>query len=277
MTKEYELQLKAWLAGEDYTDGLRLWKHRYGEDIYYRVLCLGTNDFNRAKMRAGLSVPMEAAPEEKPAAAKKRPGKVAVLEGTVQELESEVSELAGNYDDLEGSVRNVEDSVETLEEKISSLTEKFDSVLAKNKRFKLPSVNHPDVSEDEPEKIKEMRKRTYGLMDERTLQRQRLRDLPDPARREDRKAAAFRILDITAELDILFGMIGYWEEHKRVPESVPIEEQGIVFPKRYLNLRTYVSRSKKELAETSNATRRAKLEQRILDWEQEMEEIELDL
>lgn len=277
MTKEYELQLKAWSQGENYTEGLRIWKSRYGEDMAYVMLCMGPNDFNREKMRSGLSASF---PEEKPTDPKpapKKPGKVAVLANTVDELESSVNDLAGSFDDLSDDVSGLVDNVDNLEDSFKELSEKVEKFMAEKPVHEIPVAKKRDIDEKEPEQIQKWRKTTYGLMNERTLLKQRLRDLPDPARRDDRQTAALRVLDCTEELDRLFGMIHYWEEHGRVPENVPIEEQGVVFPKRYLNLRTYVSRTQKKIKEDPNNVRRAEWKQKVIDWQKEMDEIEIEL
>jgi len=277
MTKEYELQLKAWSENDNYTDGLRLWKQRYGEDMSYKMLCMGPNDFNRNKMRAGLVKDvLPVVPAAKVTTAKK-PGKVAVLEGTVGELEETVQDLTGNFDDLSNDVTTLLDDVDNLEESFNELNKKVEEFLSKNERPEIPIVKHPDISDDEPVEVRDWHKRTYGLMDERVLLKQKLRDLPDPSRRDDRKTAAYRILDITAELDMLYGMIGYYEEHHRIPENTPIEEQGILYPKNYLNLRTYISRTRTKLKKETDPARRAALDEMILNWERQMKEIEIEL
>lgn len=296
VNKEYQLQLDEWLKGENYTDGLRLWKQRYGEDMAYKMLCLGASTFNREKMAAGLLKPLpEPEPEtlkQKPAIAKK-PGKVAVLVHTVEDLtenvdnlEGDLREVAGSVDDLEGNLRDVTDNIDSLDESVQEISRNFEKLNEKVESFlsarsitkiELPLLEKPEIPEKDPEEVKKWRETTYGLMNERTLLKQRLRDLPDPSRRADRMKTAFRILDITAELDRLFGQIQYWEQHGRVPANVPIEEQGTLYPKKYLNLRTYVSRTRKQLAETSDPRIKAQLEEKIKKYKLQMKEIEIEL
>lgn len=296
MTKEYELQLTAWQKGEDYTEGLRLWKQRYGENIGYKMLCMGAHDFNREKLRVGLcegvghgEKGMEEPKPDEPKPVPKKVGKVARLEETVDELESELWDVTGAVDDVKDTVDNLGRNVENLEGSVMDLAEKVEQFMAKVPPFdrsggrsaqpdKVTSAESRRQNiENEPEEVRNWHKLTYGLMDERVLLKQRLRDLPDPERREARKEAAYRILDITAELDRLFGKIGYWEQHGRVPSDDLPENAGILYPKRYLNLRTYISRQRKKISKTKDPVVIAGLEAKIKEYEQEMTQIEIDL
>lgn len=287
MTKEYELQVDAWLTSENYTDGLRLWKQRYGENIVYKALCHGPNDFNREKMRSGLSAGIE-----KPAVEpEKEPDKVAELEKSVEVLEdelsgitSEVSDLDDKYstisddvDNLEGTVSSMEGDLDEVKDTVRELSDQVKAFLDKNKTPGVVLPKRADIIKDLPKEVREWKKSTYGLMDERTLLKERLRNLPDPYRREDRHEAAKRILDITDELDILFGKIGYYEEHGRVPSDEIQDDESQAFPKRYLNLRTYVSRTRKKLLSQTDPEVKKSLEDQIEKWRLEMKEFEINL
>jgi predicted nucleic acid-binding Zn-ribbon protein len=253
MTKEYHLQIIAWKQKEDYTEGLRLWKQRYGENITYRALCLGMNDFNREKLREGLF--------------KDIPDKIE-KELTKKKLDSGLKALGTSVEDLESDVDDLKYTISDLQEKVDELLEKRELTLPAKKA---------DGNENDPAEIKKIRESTHGLMDERTLLKQKLRDLPDPGRREDRRIVAYRILEITTELDRLFGIIGYYEEFGRVPEKVGFDDDVIAYPREYLNMRTYVSRTTKKLEFETDKQRRADLEQKIENWVKRMEQIEIDL
>ena len=278
MTKEYELQLLAWQKAEDYTEGLRMWKARYGESMAYKMLCMGPNDFNREKMRAGLAEPFPVPVTDPP---KKKVGKVAKLEETVDELESELWDVSDTVSDVKDTVDNLAENVENLEGSVMDLTERVKNFLSKPAEVKVVKLTSAESRrqnlENEPEEVRNWHKLTYGLMDKRVLLKQQLRDLPDPERREERKAAAYQILDITAELDTLFAKISYWEEHGRVPSNEPLENQGILYPKRYLTLRTYVSRTRKKLKAAATDAQRKHFEGLLDGYLREMKQIEIEL
>jgi FtsZ-binding cell division protein ZapB len=280
MTKEYELQLAAWQKNEDYTEGLRLWAQRYGENMAYKMLCMGANDFNRAKLRAGLAEPFDV-PVVVPDPVKKKIGKVARLEETVDELESELSDVSDTVYDVKDTVDNLTENVENLEGSMMDLSDRVEQFLAKAPEVQVVKLTSAESRrqnlENEPEDVRNWHKSTYELMDERVLLKQRLRDLPDPQRREDRRVAAYRILDITAELDILFGQIAYWEEHGRVPSNQPLENQDILYPKRYMTLRTYVTRTTKKLKNAQTKAEKKKWQDELNKWLQEMKQIEIEL
>lgn len=202
MTLELQVLIREWSTTEDYTEGLRLWTLVHGENLTYRMLCRGDNDFNRAKLRDGLALP--------------------------------------NVDKV------VDKTIEIPKKRI-----------------------------EEPEIIAEWRKTTYGLMDERTLAKQRLRDLPYPERMDDRRLVAFRILGITEELDRLFGGIWYYEKHGRVPNLEVDEEETENKPQDLLNLRTYVSRTKMKIRNAKTLERKKELEGQLLQFQQRIEQIEL--
>lgn len=96
---------------------------------------------------------------------------------------------------------------------------------------------------NEPKDLAEMRRMAGRLMNERTALKAQIRvtDIQDK-----RKEWAFRVLDIADELDKIYGQIDFWERHGYAwePPSETEQEQDIV--RRYLNLRTYISRTKSD-------------------------------
>lgn len=287
MTKEYELQVNAWLTSENYTEGLRLWKQRYGENIVYKALCYGPNDFNRDKMRSGLTADIEKSvvvPEKEPDKVAELEKSVEVLGDEISDITSEVSDMDDKYsiisddvENLEGTVSNMEGDLDEVKDTVRELGDQVKAFLDKNKKPAVVLPKRADIIKSLPKEVQEWKKTTYGLMDERTLLKERLRNLPDPYRREDRHEAAKRILDITDELDMLFGKIGYYEEHGRVPSEEVLDDESEAFPKRYLNLRTYVSRTKKKLLKATDPAIRKSLEDQIEGWKLEMKEFEINL
>lgn len=223
MTAELALQTRQWAENEDYTQGLRLWAQRYGENIGYKALCMGPNDFNRAKMRRML---LDGLPDSTP----------------------EQPRVATPV------------AVEAIRSKPTETPKK---------------PNSPQT----PPEVVAWRAAASQHMDERTLLKQRLRELPDPAKRAERATTAGRIVELTEALDELFGRIGYWEQWGRVPSTeVPAQaEPPTTYPREYLNLRTYVSRSEKKLLKEADPERRARLHKQIEDWKARMGEIEITL
>jgi hypothetical protein len=197
-------QIHAWLTHEDYTEGLRLFRDRYGETIRYRTLLIGDNPHNRQRLRELLC-------EELPA--------------------------------LESPARKREEQ---------------------------------DDEEKVPEQIAIWRNTTYALMDERLLLKQLLRDRDDHEQ-EERREAAFRILEITETLDTLFGKLRYFDQYKRVPEEEVIPVETPQLPQTYLNLRSYISKATRRLHEGCNCQTCMKLKGKIESWYLKMKEIETEL
>lgn len=256
ISRDYIVQALAWEKTEDYTEGLRLWKLRYGDQsITFRALSTGDHPFNREKMHVGLmqdvvAIQEEPAPTDQPAA---------VQSPETAKLESEVSDLNWNLDDLKDRVSYLEDSIDELTGAC------------------LPPEPVPAKAPDEPEEIRKMRQSSSGLMDERIALKQRLRELPDPGRRDDRKVAALRILAITDELDVLFAKINYFREHGRVPQDIVIKEDDIKLPKRMLNIRTYISRTLRKINESKDPAKKKELEATLEYWRKQLSEIETEL
>ncbi len=132
--------------------------------------------------------------------------------------------------------------------------------------------------EDIPEIISQWRKSTYELMDERILLKQRLRD-SDDQESERRRETAFRILEITATLDLLFNKLEYFEQYRRIPESEAIEPEAKQLPQEVLNFRSYISRTHKKLHQNGQCDCKgcqAKKE-KIESWFLRIREIETEL
>lgn len=202
MNSELAHQIRAWEKKQEYTEGLRLFRERYGENIRYRSLAKGTSDFNRQKLRELLLDGLPPSPSEQ-------------------------------------------------------------------------TVKPKTTIANEPSTITEWRKETTILMDERIMLKQRLRDLSDDET-EQRKLAAFRILDITERLDHLFGKIRYYETYQRVPEEKAVEENERQVTREYLNLRTYISRETRKLHPECNCDGCARRKQKIETWYLRMKEIETE-
>lgn len=260
ISSDYNKRALAWEKSEDYDEGLRLWRERYGDSsITYRALCSGDHPFNREKMRAGLMkdvIAVEPEPTTDPEPVEQPADKQSP---DAARIESEMSDLGWNLDDLS-------DRVSYLESTIDDLT-----------GANLPPEPVPAKAPEEPEEIRKMRETSYALMDERIALKQRLRELPDPARRADRQVAALRILAITDELDVLFAKIDYFREHKRVPQDVVIKDDDIKLPKRMLNIRTYISKALKKVNEAKDPARKKEAEATLEYWRKQLLEIETEL
>ncbi|SDE20858.1 hypothetical protein SAMN04487996_10447 [Dyadobacter soli] len=257
LSRDYILDALAWEKSEDYNEGLRLWKQRYGDQsITYRALCTGDHPFNRDKMRDGLMKEVEPIADETTVDSEKT-GSISAAE--TAKLESEMSDLSWNLDDLKDRMSYLEDTVDDLT------------------GANLPPEPIPAKAPDEPDEIREMRDTTYSLMDERIALKQRLRELPDPGRRADRQVAALRILAITDELDVLFAKIDYFREHGRVPQDIVIKEDDIKLPKRMLNIRTYISKTLKKINESKDTAKKKELEKVLEHWRKQLSEIETEL
>jgi hypothetical protein len=124
-----------------------------------------------------------------------------------------------------------------------------------------------------PTEILGLKTNAARLMDERLLLKEQLRQLPDPVRRDDRKVLAFRIMDLTAQLDTLFATLGYWERYGELPpppEPESADEPPALRPQRLLTLRASISKTRRKLADATDTTRRALLTKKLTAWEQEL-------
>jgi hypothetical protein len=255
MTNEYCIQALAWKKDQDYTEGLRLFLQRYGKTITYDMLCRGSNQFFRDKLFAAL---MEGVTE--PAAI------VAADPEPAKEPNPEIDRKKSNVDDLDSEVSDLRYKVDDLEERLDELT-----------GASLKPEPAPQKLPDEPAEITKMRESTHVLMNERVALKQRLRDLPDPQERDARMKIAFRIMDITNELDILFAKIDYYIEFKRIPEQVAIDPDDIMLPRELLNVRTYISRTLKKVIKEQDPRRKKELEKVLEGWRSRYRELEAEL
>lgn len=203
MSPSLTAQIRNWLINEDYTEGLHLFRERFGETIRYQALSFGDSQHNRDKLKELLT---------------------------------------------------------------DGLTDQ-------------PARDEPvDSEEDIPETISQWRKSTYELMDERILLKQRLRDAGDEEL-DRRRETAFRILEITATLDLLFNKLEYFEKYGRIPESEAIEPEAKQLPQEVLNLRSYISRTQKKLHQKGQCDCRGCLakKEKIESWFLRIREIETEL
>lgn len=202
MSPSLSAQIRNWLTTEDYTEGLRLFRDRFGETIRYQTFSYGDSQHNREKLKELLT-------------------------------------------------EGLTDPVDTQEK-------------------------HP-FQETSPDIIEQWRKSTYELMDERILLKQCLRDSGDDEL-DRRKQTAFRILEITASLDLLFNKLDYFEKFRRVPESEAIKPDSRQLPQEVLNLRSYISRTQKQLhpgdCECKGCIKR---KEKIQTWFLKIREIETEL
>lgn len=255
MTNEYCIQALAWQKDQDYTEGLRLFLQRYGQTVTYNMLCRGNNPFFREKMFAAL---MDGVTEPAPITAPERE--------PAKEKDPEIDLVKSNVDDLDSEVSDLRYKVDDLEERLDELT-----------GANLKPEPTPEKTPDEPIEITKMRETTHGLMNERVALKQRLRDLPDPQERDARMKVAFRIMDITGELDILFAKIDYYIEFKRIPEQVAIDPGDIHLPRELLNVRTYISRTLKKVIREQDPRRKKELEKVLEQWRSRLRELETEL
>ncbi|WP_348085421.1 hypothetical protein [Dyadobacter sp.] len=215
------------------------------------MLCRGINQFFRDKLLAaimeGVTEPgLNPEPEEQP-----DPG-IKLIKSDVEDLDCEVSDLR---------------------EKVGEMEERLDELTGAKLKPEPIRENVPD----EPQEITKMRQTTHALMNERVALKQRLRDLPDPQEREQRKEVAFRVMDITDELDTLFAKIDYYIEFKRVPEQEAIDPTDIKLPRELLNVRTYISRTLKKVISEQDPRRKKEFEKVLDQWRSRLKELETEI
>ena len=103
---------------------------------------------------------------------------------------------------------------------------------------------HFDANREEPDVVKDWRLETKHLMNERAALKAQIRVLKEVS---ERKAHAFKILDIGDLLDGLFGNIALFEEQGVVYE---IPEKQVEQPlRKYLNLRSVISKTRTKLSQ----------------------------
>lgn len=121
------------------------------------------------------------------------------------------------------------------------------------------------------------------LQDERMLTKEKMRGLYNGGVSEspELKELAFRILAINDELDTIYGRRDFFEQHGFLPDEatavLPESDPQAAQITRRNNLRSYVSKDKRELETTFDPIRRAKLEKRLTRNLTELEQLDLTL
>ncbi|WP_028665619.1 hypothetical protein [Runella zeae] len=122
---------------------------------------------------------------------------------------------------------------------------------------------HIEANNNEPEQVKEWRRATKSLMNERAALKAQLRVVD----KEERKTKAFQILEISDTLDDLFGRIDLYEQQGHLYQPIPVVESPL---RRFLNLRSYISRTKKQLIAAILPDDIAKLQKKLEKYELEL-------
>lgn len=193
-TQDVVGRLQAWLAKNDYTEGLRLYAELFGENVTYRLLVRGPNSFNVKKLHDALSAQLEKL-----------------------KVQSEAQLVA------------------------------------------------------EPSSVAELRSNASVLMNERTALKAQIRMLDDEAMRFER---AKRVLEIGEQLDRIYGQVEFFELNGQVwqePERLQVDDPL----RRYLNVRTYISRTAKALEVAIMPKKRLELERKLREFKLEKAALEL--
>ncbi len=101
--------------------------------------------------------------------------------------------------------------------------------------------------EEKPLELKAKETNAGLLMDERAELKAQLRFLKDDAGATGaRKSLAFRILDISKKLDLIFDEKEFYEQHGFVPSGeIELDDDPVQLQKRQHTLRTYITRYSK--------------------------------
>ncbi|CCH01653.1 hypothetical protein FAES_3646 [Fibrella aestuarina BUZ 2] len=123
----------------------------------------------------------------------------------------------------------------------------------------------------------------YGLMDRRTEQKARLRTLAalvqdDEPARQMRLQVAYRIKELTLQIDQVYARVAYLDEHGFLPiVQTKLVSNSVDDRATLLNVRTYISRYKKKLkAATTPQTRQAAAD-KLREYEAQRELLEAAL
>jgi hypothetical protein len=129
------------------------------------------------------------------------------------------------------------------------------------------------IERNEPKQIIDERERSRALMNERAMLKAQLAVMDDV---NERKARAFRILDITDELDSIYGKITFFEKNNVVFEEQEesVSDEDLI--RRYLNLGTYISRTKKTVELEILSSKKDKMILKLKNWELEYAELKLN-
>lgn len=124
----------------------------------------------------------------------------------------------------------------------------------------------------EPASVAELRRKASGLMNERSALKAQIRILTDE---EQRRVRAFRVLDIGDELDGIYGQIEFFENNGMLWEPPVETESDEMILRRYLNLRTYISRTSKAAEVAILSDKRNKLMDKLKSLQDEKAQLEL--
>lgn len=124
----------------------------------------------------------------------------------------------------------------------------------------------------EPRGVADLRRNAGALMNERTALKAQMRMLTDE---EQRRQRAYRILDICDELDRIYGQIEFFEVNNTMWEPPEETESDDSLVKRYLNLRTYISRTAKALEVAILADKKSALKEKLKGYQAEKIQLEL--
>ncbi|NBB18832.1 hypothetical protein GVN20_05640 [Runella sp. CRIBMP] len=138
-------------------------------------------------------------------------------------------------------------------------------------RDRLKATAQEQVS-NEPSSVAELRRQASGLMNERAALKAQIRVLNDE---EQRRIRAFRVLDIGDELDRIYGQIEFYENNGMLWEPPAETESDEMILRRYLNLRTYISRTAKAAEVAILPEKRKRLTEKLKALQEEKAQLEL--
>ena len=124
----------------------------------------------------------------------------------------------------------------------------------------------------EPKGVGDLRRNAGALMNERTALKAQIRMLSNE---EQRSKRAFRVLEICDELDRLYGQIEFFENNNTMWEPPQETETDDMLVKRYLNLRTYISRTAKALDVAIFPEKKTALKEKLKGYQAEKTQLEL--
>jgi hypothetical protein len=124
----------------------------------------------------------------------------------------------------------------------------------------------------EPRNVADLRRNAGALMNERTALKAQIRLLTDE---EQRRTRAYRVLDICEELDKIYGQIEFFEINGTSWEPPTETNSDDSLVRRYLNLRTYISRTDKALNVAILPDKKAALKETLMKLLEEKKHLEL--
>jgi hypothetical protein len=126
---------------------------------------------------------------------------------------------------------------------------------------------------------RELQQQAYALMDERSDLKSRIRAVAeDEARQDDRRTWAFRIKALTRDIDTVYDRLAFLDAYGYLPldrpdlDTTPADDRAAL-----LNVRTYVSRYKKKVAEAKTDAQRVAAEAKLDEYVAEETRLKLVL